>query len=66
MTRIGYCQIRTDTLTDNASYRRDNLAPLKISINTTVPLSLGYLAGVAKEIDIYAVNHKRAESTSFF
>jgi len=30
MTRIGYCQIRNDTPTDNASYRRDNLAPLKI------------------------------------
>jgi hypothetical protein len=31
MTRIGRCQIKIRHLTGNASYRRDNLAPLKIS-----------------------------------
>jgi hypothetical protein len=31
MTRIGRCQIKTRQLADNASYRRDDLAPLKIS-----------------------------------
>ena len=31
MTRIGRCQIKTRHLADNASYRRDKLAPLKIS-----------------------------------
>ena len=31
MTRIGRCQIKARHLADNASYRRDNLALLKIS-----------------------------------
>jgi hypothetical protein len=31
MTRIGRCQIKTRHLAGNASYRRDKLAPLKIS-----------------------------------
>jgi hypothetical protein len=71
MTRIGRCQIKTRHLAGNASYRRDKLAPLKIpeqtaSINTTVPRSLGYLAGVAKEDRHLCHNHNDARSTSFF
>jgi hypothetical protein len=31
VTRIGRCRIKTRHLADNASYRRDQLAPLKIS-----------------------------------
>jgi len=33
MTRIGRYQVRFPDFTGNASYRRDNLAPLKIFSN---------------------------------
>jgi hypothetical protein len=36
VTRIGRCQIKTQHLVGNASYRRDNLAPLKVSRSNCV------------------------------
>ena len=72
MTRIGRCQIKTRHLTGNASYRRDNLAPLKFSRPNCVDhyqratVARAILPEWPTKIDTYAITITTPDPQAFF